>query len=160
MMIWSAVLLLAAGSAPARDAGSTLIVTQMMIRRSTIVRVPTRQVDPAPAGQTRWRERKGPKCVPMNKVGAAAVVAEDSVDLLLRGGNRVRAQFEDDCPDLDYYGGFYIRPGTDGLVCADRDSVRVRSGGECRIERFRALEAGPRKTGRGIVSRIRRRLSR
>jgi hypothetical protein len=160
MMIWSVALLLAAGSVPAREAGSTMIVTQMMIRRSAIVRIPTRSVAAPPAGQTMWRERKGPKCVPMERIGAAAVVAEDSVDLLLRGGERVRAQFEDDCPDLDYYGGFYVRPGADGLVCADRDSVRVRSGGECRIERFRALKAGPTKTGRGIVSRIRRRLGR
>ncbi|WP_076071335.1 hypothetical protein [Sphingomonas montana] len=160
-MILTATLLIAAAVAPARDAAPPMIVTRTMIRQSTTIRVPTRPAGAVPVGKSPWRERHGPKCVAMERVAVAAVVAEDSVDLLLRGGDRVRAHFEDDCPNLDYYRGFYIRPGPDGRICADRDSVQVRSGGECRIERFRALELRGAKTkGGGLVARIRRRLGR
>jgi len=47
------------------------------------------------------------------------------------------------CPALDFYSGFYLRPSADGQVCADRDTVHARSGGQCGIERFRTLV--PRK---------------
>jgi hypothetical protein len=158
--IWLALL----AAAPLAEAGRMvpdIVMAQVMIHQRTIVRIQTRSPAVARAPMTQWRERKGPKCVPMDRVGAAAVVADDSVDLLLRGGSRVRAQFADDCPDLDYYSGFYIARGPDGQVCAGRDSIHVRSGGECRIERFRALEeVGTKKRGTGMIDRIRRRLGR
>lgn len=156
--IW--VLALLAAVPLAAEAGEDVVVTQLLIRQRTIVRIPTRPPVAARAPVTEWRERKGPKCIAMSRVAAAAVVAEDSVDLILRGGSRVRARFEDDCPDLDYYAGFYIRPGADGQVCADRESIHVRSGGECRIERFRTLQAKQPGQGEGVLDRIRRRLGR
>ena len=45
----------------------------------------------------------------------------DSVDLILRNRQRVRAKLESSCPALDYYYGFYITPNPDGMVCEDRD---------------------------------------
>ena len=45
------------------------------------------------------------------------------------------------CPALDYYNGFYMSATPDGLICADRDSIRARTGGECRIDSFRTLRA-------------------
>lgn len=164
MTIWLTAMLAAATAAvPASGGGPDIVITQLLIRQRTIVRIPTHlpAASSSAARITEWRERKGPKCVAMAGIAGAAVVAEDSVDLLIRGGERMRARFEEDCPNLDYYAGFYIRPGPDGQVCADRDSIRVRSGGECRIERFRRLEAStdmPR--GNGVLDRIRRRLGR
>jgi hypothetical protein len=53
----------------------------------------------------------------------------------------MRAKLERSCPALDYYFGFYIMPAADGQICADRDSIRSRVGGECGIDRFRTLKA-------------------
>ena len=51
----------------------------------------------------------------------------------------MRARLQDECPALDYYRGFYVRPQPDGRICADRDAIRTRSGGDCGIDRFRRL---------------------
>jgi len=112
---------------------------QLTIRQRVIVRIETAPV-PARAPRSEWRERKGPKCIPMTAIQGAAVMTSGSVDLILRGGRRIRARFAASCPALDYYSGFYIAPTNDGMICAGRDSVRDRAGGECEVARFRSLE--------------------
>lgn len=125
------VALLLAGSG-----GGPVMFAQLTIRQQLIIRVPSR-VRP-PADPVQYREKDGPKCIPASDL-AGAQVSNYGVDLLLKGGRRVRARLASDCPPLDYYSGFYIRQGLDGQVCEDRDSIRVRSGGSCEIERFRKL---------------------
>lgn len=110
-------------------------VAQVTVEQSLIVRVPRR----VSAKPMRWKAKKGPKCVAMSSIAGAAVVADDAIDLALKGGQRLRAQFSSNCPALDYYSGFYILPTDDGRICADRDVIRTRSGGQCEIERFRKL---------------------
>ncbi|MBW8743521.1 MAG: hypothetical protein JF628_04120 [Sphingomonas sp.] len=68
-------------------------------------------------------------------------MARSSVDLVLRGGYRMRARFSANCPGLDYYSGFYVSAGADGKLCSGRDVIRDRAGGECEIEKFRQLVA-------------------
>lgn len=113
-----------------------ITVTQITIRQSVVVGVPNRPVPPKPL---RWKDKKGPKCVAMANIAGAAIVADDAIDLALRGGQRMRAQFSSRCPALDYYSGFYVLPTDDGQICADRDVIRTRSGGQCEIQRFRIL---------------------
>lgn len=131
--------------APDRDAdawawaGVALAQASITIRQRVIVRVPVPAPASAPPPITRWRERKGPKCIALEDIGGAQITSPDSVDLILRGGVRVRAELEDECPALDFYGGFYLRPGPEGRICADRDEVHTRSGGQCVIERFKQL---------------------
>ena len=108
---------------------------QSVVREQVIVRF--RQSTPA---RIDWKEGKGPKCVQTRAIVGAALVGRDSVDLILRNRQRVRAKLESSCPALDYYYGFYITPNADGLVCEDRDSIRSRMGGACGIDRFRGLE--------------------
>lgn len=108
---------------------------QLTIEQSLVVRVPRR----TPAKPLRWKSKKGPKCVAMSAIAGAAVVADDAIDLALRGGQRLRAQFSSNCPALDYYSGFYILPTRDGRICAERDVIRTRAGGQCEIRRFRKL---------------------
>lgn len=110
-------------------------LAQLTVEQSLIVRVPSR----TPARPLRWKSKKGPKCVAMSSIAGAAVVADDAIDLALRGGQRLRAHFSSRCPALDYYSGFYILPTEDGKICADRDVIRTRSGGQCEITRFRRL---------------------
>jgi hypothetical protein len=119
----------------ATPAGSTF--AQVTIRQTFIIRVPNRRSAPAPL---RWKIKKGPKCVEMASIAGAAIVTDDAIDLVLRGGERLRAQFSSSCPALDYYSGFYMLPTEDGRICADRDMIRTRSGGQCEIQRFRKLK--------------------
>ena len=110
-------------------------VRTLVVQEEVIMRVPVR---PMPH-RFDWEEHKGPKCIDAATIGGAAITASDSVDFILKGGKRVRAILEDQCPALDYYSGFYFRAPADGKLCADRDSIRTRSGGDCQIDKFRTL---------------------
>jgi hypothetical protein len=111
-------------------------LAQLSFRSRVVVRVQTSSIGPAA-----FREKKGPRCVAIDEILAAGVLARTSVDLVLRGGYRMRARFSASCPGLDYYSGFYLVPSADGKICADRDAVRDRAGGECAIDKFRKLVA-------------------
>jgi hypothetical protein len=146
MIGWSAAfLLLAAGGTPVSPI-APMHFAQVVIREQIIVRVPARmrQVTPAAPSLIDWKEGKGPKCVPAKSIVGASLLSEDSVDLILRNNKRMRAELERSCPALDYYYGFYISPNADGQICADRDAIRSRMGGQCEIERFRTLTPRPR----------------
>ena len=134
---------------PVRPPAVTGTITAVSIQQRLSIRVPRlpsgRTPVAAAAGRAsapppvRWTEKKADKCVPVVDLAAAAVTGGDSVDLLLNGGRRLRARFGSDCPALDFYSGFYVKMPQDGKVCSGRDSIRARSGGECRIKSFRAL---------------------
>ncbi|MFK3891171.1 hypothetical protein [Sphingomonas sp. NPDC079357] len=125
---------------------------QLTIHERLIIRVP--RVSPAPMRgrgvppppQVRWDEKKGPACVAMNTLTGAAVEREGEVDLVVGGARRIRAKLDDDCPTLDFYRGFYLKPTADGQLCARRDGIRSRSGAYCAVTRFRALT--PRKASK------------
>jgi hypothetical protein len=84
-------------------------------------------------------ERKADDCIRMQRVVAFSVTRNDSVDLMLNDGTRMRARLASNCPSLGFYSGFYIRPNPDGKMCANRDAIRSRSGGSCTIQQFRTL---------------------
>ena len=117
-----------ASSPPVRG---TLTVRHQQI----IVRIPRA---PAPASVS-WREGRGVRCIPVRSLAGASLIGQNSVDLILRDNSRIRARLDRRCPALDYYRGFYIDTTADGRICAARDSIRSRAGGECQIEQFRAL---------------------
>ena len=114
-------------------------LAQLSFRSRVVVRVQTSSLSVVPAAAL--REKKGPRCVQIEDILAAGVLARTSVDLVLRGGYRMRARFAASCPGLDYYSGFYLVPSADGKICADRDAIRDRAGGECAIDKFRKLVA-------------------
>lgn len=135
MILFAYALLAAAtsGRAPEQFA-------QLTIRQRVVIRIPaTPLVAPPPQRRIEWKEKKGPKCVPMGALAGAVLMRADTIDIVLRGGQRLRAELDDECPAIDYYNGFYILPTADGQMCADRDAIHARSGGQCGIERFRAL---------------------
>lgn len=124
-------------------------LAQVTIRERLIIRVPRMSIQsriPATARMTmapaeeRWKEKRGPKCIPAQAMAGALVRGPDTVDLILAGGKRLRARLDDDCRPLDFYSGFYLRPSADGQVCANRDSIQSRSGAMCMIARFKRLE--------------------
>ena len=126
------------GSAAPAD---RVTIAQLTITHSLVVRIPgwRRSATTPPAPGTQFKEHKGPRCIDAAAIGGAAISAPDSVDFTLKGGQRVRAKLEEQCPALDYYSGFYVVPPPDGKICADRDSIHTRSGGDCGVDRFRAL---------------------
>jgi hypothetical protein len=86
-----------------------------------------------------WDEKKADKCLKLATLAGAAGVGSGSVDLLLSNGKRLRAKLGSECPALDFYRGFYVKPTADGMICASRDTIRARSGSECRIKDFKTL---------------------
>jgi hypothetical protein len=111
-------------------------VTRLIVQHEVILRVP---VQPRPMmQQIEWIEHKGPKCIPTAAIRRALLSGSEQVDFVLAGGGRVRAAFDEDCPALDFYGGFYLQPQDDEL-CINRDAVHSRMGGSCLIGRFRIL---------------------
>lgn len=141
-----ALILLALAPGPSVDESriDKVAVAQMTFQQRIIIRIPrlpfTRK--PVETDQpVQWSEKKGPKCVAMADLVGAAISAPDSIDLMIDDGSRIRARLDDDCPPLDYYSGYYLKPTQDGMVCADRDAIRSRSGGSCPIEEFKRLVA-------------------
>lgn len=111
-------------------------VTRLIIQDEVILRVP---VQPRPiVPEFNWVEKKGPKCIPAGAIQRALLSGSEQVDFVLADHSRIRAQFDEDCPALDFYGGFYLQP-EDERLCAHRDAIHSRIGGSCRIERFKQL---------------------
>lgn len=111
-------------------------VTRLVIQDEVILRIP---VEPRPMGPgIQWMERKGPKCIPAGAIRGALLSGPEQVDFIMINRARVRAQFDEDCPALDFYRGFYVQP-KDEQLCAGRDAVHSRIGGSCTIERFKSL---------------------
>ena len=117
-------------------------VTRLVVQQEVILRVP---VEPhASDPQVEWVEKKAPKCVPIRAIRGALLSSPEQVDFILAGGARVRAKFDEDCPGLNFYGGFYLQP-QDAQLCAGRDAVHSRIGGSCTIDHFKQLIAKVRR---------------
>lgn len=124
----------ACASISAVFAAPPVIVEQHMVVR---IRTYSSQETPRPIV---WKEHHGPKCVRLDSLGGAAVTQPSSVDLVLRGGQHIRALLESPCAAQDYfYAGFYVAPTSDGQMCAGRDVIHARIGGDCAITKFREL---------------------
>ena len=113
----------------------------LSVRQQIIIRVQrgARPATPAGARLIDWQEGRGPRCVSAGRIAGATLRGQNSVDLILRDSSRIRARLENSCPALDYYYGFYLNATEDGQICADRDFIRSRVGGQCRIDQFRTL---------------------
>ena len=129
-------------AAPQADAESEPPpVRRVIVRGQLIVRVPVRARQSQVTPQS-FTLRDGPQCLPSRAISGALISGKRSVDFVLQDRRRLRVEMENDCSGLDFYGGFYLQPSDDQL-CADRDIIRTRMGGSCRIEKFHLLE--PRK---------------
>lgn len=141
MILGTAALLALAWSAAPEPARVPVRIAQLTIRQQIIIRRPHNadKTGPANAPNISWRESRGPRCVSASQIVGATLLGQDSVDLILRDNRRLRARLEQRCPALDYYYGFYVSVTSDGRICAERDSIRSRVGGQCMIDAFRTL---------------------
>ena len=131
-----ALLVAAASGVPTIDG---IELAQLTIQQRVVVRVPlasARRVESVPV---RWLEKKGPKCVGLEGLAGFVVRGPQTVDLFMRGGQRVRTRLEKQCTRVDLGYGFYIRPNADGRLCSNRDTLHARTGGRCEVERFTNL---------------------
>jgi hypothetical protein len=112
-------------------------VTRLVVQDEVILRVP---IQPRPLlPEIDWIEHKGPKCVPAAAIKRVLLSGPQQVDFVLLNHARIRAQFDEDCPALDFYDGVYLQTADDRL-CVRRDAVYSRIGGSCTIKRFKQLE--------------------
>jgi hypothetical protein len=121
-----------------------VLLAQMTIHERIVVRV--QKIAPVAAPRRIvWKERKGPKCVVPGDLAGVLINQPGSVDMVMyagtNGGKWLRAKLDGQCKSLDFYKGIYLKPGSDGRVCADRDVIRARSGASCGIAAFKMLEA-------------------
>ncbi|WP_250890193.1 hypothetical protein [Sphingobium nicotianae] len=128
--------------------------SQVTIEQRVIIRIPTiRQRPSRPASVTenglppppppppiRWKEKKGPKCLPLNRIRGASITTQTGVTMLTLNNEAFRAHFGRACRSADFYAGFYIQPDRDGALCAGRDVLHARNGSTCEIEKFSRLE--------------------
>lgn len=138
-------------AAPAPDAPSSF--WQVVIEQQLIIRVPAQRsqlnnfaAPQAPPPQQRmtdlpivWKEKKAPKCVAMRNIVGMQTVQRDSIDLITRQKQRLRAQLNRGCRALDFYAGFYMQGSKDGKLCEDRDEIHARTGAKCEIDKFRLM---------------------
>lgn len=73
------------------------------------------------------------RCIGVDNVAGAVVFGDRAVELTMKDGARWRMVFAQSCPALSFYQGFYYRRAVAGRLCAGRDAVIARSGGECQI---------------------------
>jgi hypothetical protein len=138
-LILSAAALASSAPAALPEANGT-DYAQVMIERRTVIRI-TPHHERARSRDTfrDWKEKKAPNCVPMATLGGISISRPDSIDLVLRGGQVIRARLEKGCPSIDFYSGFYLQPTRDGRLCEDRDTIHSRTGGACMIDKFHTL---------------------
>lgn len=142
--------------APMPQSPSAPYWQQVVIEQQLIIRVPARRTpltnftaSPGVVPQLRktpvvWREKKGPKCIAMRSIMGMQAVQRDSIDLITRQNQRLRAQLNRGCRALDFYAGFYMQGSEDGRLCEDRDQIHARTGAKCEIDKFRLLVPVPR----------------
>ena len=111
-----------------------------MMRQQIIIRVPTgaRRIAPAAPSLLRWRERGGPRCISANQIVGATLLGARSVDLI-RATTAAARPAGKPLPGAGLLSRLLCHATADGRICADRDSVRSRAGGECQIDDFRSL---------------------
>ena len=127
------------GTAGAAQPAGEQRVRSLVVQNELIMHVPVR----TPSGQFQWIKYEGPKCINARAIRGALLSGSDSVDFITVRRRRFRAELSQDCPALDFYGGFYLKP-EDTRICAKRDVIRSRMGGSCRIERFQQLIRKPK----------------
>jgi hypothetical protein len=90
---------------------------------------PGAPVDTRPAPPREGRKR----CIGVDDVAGAQLYGDSAIELRMQDGRQYRMFFARECQALSFYQGFYYRRLKAGQLCAGRDVIGARSGGECQI---------------------------
>ena len=113
------------GQEPARNAPNTSLGAPW----GRMPVAPGGPVDMRPSPPKAGRDR----CIGVNNVAGAQLFGDSAIELTMRDGHRYRMFFARECQALSFYQGFYYRRLKAGQLCAGRDVIGARSGGECPI---------------------------
>lgn len=108
-----------------------------------IIRIPPKNV-PASGKQSKpvqFKEQKIGKCLLMDRLIGSRPGPKESLEILTRDGNLIRAYLGDGCLAREFYAGAYVERSIDGKLCVDRDLLHARTGAQCEIDKFRLLVA-------------------
>lgn len=106
-----------------------------------IIRIPPKPV-PASSKKSepvRYKEEKIGKCILMDRLVGSRPGPKESLEMLTRDGNLIRAYLGDGCLAREFYAGAYVERSLDGKICVDRDLLHARTGAQCEIDKFRLL---------------------
>ena len=114
---------------------------QARSNQRVIIRIPPK---PAPATvkkseKIEYKEEKIGKCLLMDRLIGARPGPKESLEIMTRDGNVIRAYLGDGCLAREFYAGAYVERSTDGKLCIDRDLLHARTGAQCEIDKFRVL---------------------
>lgn len=118
------------------SAANRPMVRRVIIRNQLVLKIP---LQPRQSKISQYRLLDEPRCLSTRAITGARMSGQRSIDFLIMGDRHLRAHMSQDCKSLDFYGGFYLQP-RDEKVCAGRDTIRTRMGGNCNIERFQLLQ--------------------
>ena len=82
-----------------------------------------------------WKEKKGPKCVAVAELAGASIARPTASTWCMQRRHAAARAAGRRLPAARFLTGFYLRPAGDGMVCADRDAIRMRSGASARSMR-------------------------
>lgn len=116
-----------------------VMVAQLRIQRTTIIRVPPAAPSVIISEPVRWKEKGGPDCIKWSAIAGAMISSPSSLDVIIRGGKRYRVKLNKSCQAAEFYADFYVKATPDGQICQSRDSIYSRAGGECGISKFKRL---------------------
>ncbi|RDC60208.1 hypothetical protein HME9302_01408 [Alteripontixanthobacter maritimus] len=123
---------------------------QIRIQRRVIVRISPRRStgrrdldaqSAQPVNQTRLRQQKMGKCLPVTSIAGVQPGNDNKLVLFLRNRGLVGVHLDKACRARDFYSGFYVERNSDGLVCAGRDMLQSRSGAKCDVAEMVRLVA-------------------
>ena len=95
-------------------------------------RVPVRPGGEASTRPPPPRAGRG-RCISIDGIAGAQLYGDRALELTMRGNRRWRLYLAQECPALSFYQGFYYQQKRAGQLCAGRDAIGARSGGECAI---------------------------
>ena len=117
---------------------------QLRVEQRVIVRFPNQPVNVSSGrGENRksviYNEEKIGKCLLMDRLIASRPGPKNTLELVTRERQLIRAYLGDGCLAREFYAGAYVERSKDGKLCIDRDLMHARTGAKCEIDKFRLL---------------------
>jgi hypothetical protein len=117
---------------------------QARVEQRVIIRFPNQPTPPQQSRNekrtpTKYNEKKIGKCLMMDRLVASRAGPKNSLELVTRDRQLIRAYLGDGCLAREFYAGAYVERSLDGKLCADRDLLHARTGAKCEIDKFRLL---------------------
>jgi hypothetical protein len=93
------------------------------------------------------------RCINVDGLAGAQLFGDRAIELSMHNGQHYRLFLARECPALSFYQGFYYRRQKAGQLCAGRDVIGARSGGECPIASIITVRSLPGETRGKAVDR-------